>query len=150
MKTKIFSLLFTVALIGLGLSLFQNLKLSKSLRAESDRMIEVKRNYTATYYTLKQTVVNDPFGNPLDNFFDAPEFWEDVFEDDPFGDGTSFPPPTDCEKKCLNQFNIDWNLCQTDQCRTNVYNSKVKCTRLCAFGPIVNIEESKLSDLIGT
>jgi hypothetical protein len=78
---------------------------------------------------IYSSAIADVFGSPLDNFFAAPEFWENTYDVDP-----SAPCHTNCSKvyaaaveNCQSISDLDQRLA----CVNTAYENLRNCTRRC-------------------
>jgi hypothetical protein len=65
-----------------------------------------------------------PFADPLDNFFNAPEFWEVVYED-----------PGACVNRCYKRYKAEVDACNGDEdCELAAVRDYLSCNESCGWG----------------
>jgi hypothetical protein len=104
-------------------------ELEKKVTEQESTLERRESDVTTLSVVIHSAAVADVFGSPLDNFFAAPEFWENTYEVDP-----SVP----CLQQCADNYSSANEQCQQiedieerQECVNQAFEGLRNCTRAC-------------------
>lgn len=111
-------------------------KLETRLAQKDSELQQIQKKERSIFLTFSSSVSLHIFDDPLNNFFNAPEFWENVYEVAP--DGPVGPPLTTCEQRCKNDFGNFSTKCreiddpiERRKCLNEAFENSLECYESC-------------------